>query len=502
MTIRKLALPWTNSGERTYCLPTSLLLTMVLGEAPDAIPSLRDVRHGHAEASAKIDGGPIDRIVAHYAGQVRIARLHGARASMQKPGQRHTRFSALEHSTGVARTFMLEVAVGTPIGQLVEELAQLSKIAAVGPNYVCVFPSAFAATQASAVLRPPPPGSNNALLAMPNAMDLAWGPHLMVRAPEALAYEPGDSAVLLGLIDSGVVPDHPELTGRLRAGWDTVNLHSDGVGPGVKLLGEHLHRDSNPLDQFVGHGMACAGIMSGLGLQLAPGLAGDSQIIPMRALAAAQMPGGKHAVGIGAIADLDAAMKLAVDLGAKVINMSFGTDDAALAPASPKPHADVVRYALEHGCILVAASGNNGQSTRYWPAAHEGVIAVGAVGADFQPTAFSTRGEHVALCAPGERILSTGLDGYQHVTGTSFAAPFVAAACALLVARAARRAAPLDCTSVRQILIDSCQPFGQSSSNPPAVTGCGAGILDACASLFLLDAQIEKMRDEERIEDG
>ena len=128
------------------------------------------------------------------------------------------------------------------------------------------------------------------------------------------------------------------------------------------------------------------------------------------------------------------AVKMAVDLGAKVLNMSFGTDDSALDPLAPKPHAEVVAYAVDRGCVLVAASGNNGERTRYWPAAYPGVIAVGAVGADGRPTAFSTRGDHVALCAPGRTIRSLGLTGYQHVTGTSFAAPFVAAAAALLVA--------------------------------------------------------------------
>ena len=472
MTIRKLGLPWAAAGERNYCLPNSLLLTLALGEAPERIPAISDVRRGLARAAATLDGGPLDRLVKRYAGAVRIARVYGARASMHRPGQRHTGFDALEHTCGLAGAFMLQVAVGTPIGTLVQELAQLSKVSHASPNYVCVYPCDA-----------------------PSSVDNDWEPHLMVRAPEALAHEPGDSAVLLGLVDSGVVPEHPELAGRLRAGWDTVQLDSDGVAPGIKLLGEHSHRDSNPLDHFVGHGMACAGIMSGLGLQLAPGLAGDAQIIPMRALAAAQLPGRANPVGLGAIADLDAAVKLAVDLGAKVINMSFGTDDAALAPDSPKPHADVVAYAAAHGCILVAASGNNGLETRYWPAAHPEVIAVGAVGEDGLPTTFSTRGGHVALCAPGERILSTGLAGYQHVTGTSFAAPFVAAACALLVARSARAAMPMDCSSVRALLAGACQPFPGKE-----VQGCGAGILDAAASLDALDALIRREREE--TEDG
>lgn len=479
MTIRKLAMPWAGSGDRTYCLPTSFMVTLQLGEAPDGVPAMFDVRGGHARAATRLDGGPLDRIVSRYAGAVRIARVHSARASMHSRGQRHAGYDALEQTSGVARTFLVEVAAGTAIGNLVRELQQLSRVVSASPNYVCVSPFELAASRST------------------GPIEAHWAPHLMVRAPEALAHEPGDSAVLLGLVDSGIVPNHPELAGRLRAGLDTVNLNDEGVTPGIRLLGEHTNYDSNPRDQFVGHGMACAGIMCGLGLQLAPGLAGESQIIPMRALAAAQLPGRAAPVGLGAISDLDAAVKLAVDLGAKVINMSFGTDDSALSYESPKPHAEVVKYAMEHGCILIAASGNNGQHTRYWPAAHPDVIAVGAVGDDRQPTAFSTRGEHVALCAPGEKILSTGLTGYQNVTGTSFAAPFVAAACALLVARGARRAMAVDGACALKLLIESCQPFG---GRPPS--GCGAGILDAAAALVALDSMIDRLRDGEETEDG
>jgi subtilisin family serine protease len=117
------------------------------------------------------------------------------------------------------------------------------------------------------------------------------------------------------------------------------------------------------------------------------------------------------------------------------------------------------------------------------------VIAVGAVGADGLPTAFSTTGEHVALCAPGERVLTTGLEGYQLVTGTSFASPFVAAAAALLVARASRRAVPVDSGAVRSLLMNSAQPFSARRAK-----GCGAGILDAAAALVALDAMIDESR--------
>lgn len=66
------------------------------------------------------------------------------------------------------------------------------------------------------------------------------------------------------------------------------------------------------------------------------------------------------------------------------------------------------------------------------------------------------------IAAPGIRVLSTGLNGYQLVTGTSFAAPFVAAAAGLLVSRAARRAYPLDSAAVRRILRASADPWSDN----------------------------------------
>src|SRR5439155_22345721 len=121
---------------------------------------------------------------------------------------------------------------------------------------------------------------------------------------------------------------------------------------------------------------------------------------PTRVLGSAQMRGRKERIGVGRISDIDEGMKAAVDLGAKVLNMSFGTPIAGLDDADPVPHADVVQYALERGCILVAASGYSGQAERFTPACLEGVIAVGALDDDGEPCAFSTSGSHVALCAP------------------------------------------------------------------------------------------------------
>lgn len=469
-----LSMPWARDS-RAYCLPGSLVVKMALGEAPRAVPVSTDVRRGRLAAAQALDGGVVDRIVRHFANTMRVTRVFPAAANLHQPGALHLKYDDREQVFGPARTFRIDVPAGTPIMDMVDSLSQVASVESVMPNYVSVTP-----------------------FSLPVEVDEEWAPWEMVHGVEALAYERGEAAVIVGVVDSGIAQDHPELAGRLRSGFDTVQLGKSELALGVDLLGDRVDVDTNPLDRYVGHGMGCAGIIGALGVGMPPGLAGEAQILPMRGLGAARFPGKEQAVGIGAATDLDMAVKMAVDLGAKVINMSFGTDDDALEPSAPKPHADVVRYAVDRGCVLVAASGNNGRETRYWPAAYPEVIAVGSVGAGKQPSAFSTRGDHVALCAPGEQIHTLGLKGYQKATGTSFAAPFVAAVAALMVARGQRRSMPLDAALVKNLLINSASPFAGAAPN-----GCGAGVLNAHAALRALDTYIDRaFPDSMQIEDG
>lgn len=452
-----------------HAAPTSLILKLAVGETPEHIPTVRDVSRGHLDAATTIDGeGPVDRITRQIAGGFRAARLYPAAAHPPSAGRLHQNYDPIEHATGLAGTLMLRVPEGTDLHRLTGELGRLPSVSAAGLNYTSYLP--FDAGD-----MPP----------VPHSEDGGWNARNAVRMREALALETGDGGVAIGLVDSGINPEHPELRRKFRAGFNTVRLANADVAPGVTLLGEHTVRDSRPRDRFVGHGMGCAGIIGAGGLAMPGGLAGKCRILPMRGLAAARLPSGK-VVGIGAIADLDLAVKLAIDLGAKVVNMSFGTDDAAVDPNGPRPHADIVAYAMARGCILIAASGNNGQFTRYWPAAFPDVIAVGATGEGRIPAGFSTRGDHVAICAPGQKVLTTGVDGYQLASGTSFAAPFVAAAAGLLVAMSHRRARPIDAATVRRILIETAQPFTGSFD------GCGAGVLDAAAALAALDTEIDR----------
>jgi hypothetical protein len=85
-----LAMPWAPKS-RTYCLPGSVVMKMALGEAPETIPVYADVSNERQPAAPSLDGGVIDRVVAHHAGIVRISRLHASAASLQRPGARQGR---------------------------------------------------------------------------------------------------------------------------------------------------------------------------------------------------------------------------------------------------------------------------------------------------------------------------------------------------------------------------------------------------------------------------
>jgi subtilisin family serine protease len=466
---RHLATPWAPSS-RAFALPGSLLLKMRLGEAPNHVPTQMDVRLGTAQAATQLDGGPIDRLLRHHANGAQITRVFPAAQSLGRHGFRHVGFDDKEHFYGMSRTFRLEVGRQTALEKLAAVLRELPTVDSATLHYCCHTP--FAAAPAAPV---------------PIDLAEAWAHRDMVQAREALAYETGDASVITAIVDTGVALNHHETNGRFRGGYDTVQLGSTDFAQGVTLLGQSGHIDTRPLDEYVGHGMACAGIIGARGEQIPPGLGGNCWLLPVRVLGAARLAGRSEPVGLGAIADIDLGVKMAVDLGAKVLNMSFGTADAALEPGIAKPHADVIRYAAARGCVLVAASGNSGKEEKFWPAAFDEVIAAGSVNAECQPSRFTSAGEHVALCAPGERVATCALQGgYQLATGTSFAAPFVAAAAALLLSRAGRRSFRLDGPTVKELLIASVTRWTRETH------GYGSGILNVYEALLALDRKIDQ----------
>ncbi|MBK7317663.1 S8 family serine peptidase [Candidatus Villigracilis affinis] len=225
-----------------------------------------------------------------------------------------------------------------------------------------------------------------------------------IAAPEAWASMSVDAAaVTIAVIDSGICVSHPDLAGRIVSGWDFVES------------------DTMPQDDF-GHGCSVSGVIAanmndGIGIA---GVAPNANIMPLRVL---------NGSGFGSYSDVAAAVVYAVDNGAQVINLSLGGS----SPSSTLENA--INYAAANGVIVVAAAGNNGTEGALYPAAYPSVIAVGSIDPNLLHSTFSNYGSQVDVWAPGRDIMSTNRSGdYSLVSGTSFAAPYVAGAEAVYMA--------------------------------------------------------------------
>jgi subtilisin family serine protease len=272
--------------------------------------------------------------------------------------------------------------------------------------------------------------------------------------------------VTVAVVDSGVDLTHPDLAPNLwtNAGEIPGNgVDDDGNGYVDDVHGyDFVAGDGTPQDEN-GHGTHVAGILgarggNGIG---GSGVAWRVRLMPIRVLDA-DARGTTTAVAQG--------IRYAVDNGARIVNLSLA------GPAGTPDLEDAVRYAQDHGVLIVVAAGNDGAdltSAPAYPASYTepNVIGVAATTEAGNLSTVSDYGPGADLAAPGEQILSTALGGgYEWRTGTSMAAPHVAGALVLLAA-----ARPdLDADALRDALLSSARRRGLPVQ---------AGALDVAAAL-------------------
>ena len=335
-----------------------------------------------------------------------------------------------------------------------------------------------------------------------------------VRAPEAWDLTRGDTSSVVALIDTGLIPDHPDIGGTTAgsrgqiwtnrgesggapgvdddqngfvddvAGWDFVALASEaGVTPGEDWRDE----DPDPTD-YVGHGTLVAGVLGAMNDNHAgvSGMAWNLRIMPLRvgwSLIERQ-------TGIVDMVYLARAIRYATRMGATVINISLGT--SALLELDY-----AVDAAIAAGIPVVIAAGNNGSPNGLID--RPGLIHVAATDRNDVVPVWSNLGVHVDLSAPGADLISTVLlrtgpdslalrrPGYATgVNGTSFSAPLVSGAVALIQAyRRQLGARPLDAEETRIALMGGCDDISAANPNLLPVY-YGSGRLNVERSLRLV----------------
>jgi hypothetical protein len=279
-----------------------------------------------------------------------------------------------------------------------------------------------------------------------------------VRLPEAWDTTTGNDSMILAILDSGVELSHPDLAPRLVGGYDFVN------------------NDATPDDDF-GHGTMVAGIAAAV-TNNGQGVAGGAwlgKIMPIKVL---------DSRGAANDDDIAAGITFAVDRGASVINLSLG------GPGASNTLQAAVNYATSRNVVVIGAAGNDGQDSdvnkrtlEHYPAACVGVIAVGSTDASGNHSPFSSYGSWIDVVAPGQATISPSVgisttirgSSYGTGSGTSFAAPLVAAVAFLM--RSADPNAGQATISLR--LIGTARDIG----TPGVDSVFGSGMVDAVAAL-------------------
>src|SRR5437899_1481346 len=265
---------------------------------------------------------------------------------------------------------------------------------------------------------------------------------VLIGSPEA--HQLATGAGIVAVIDTGVDPNHPVLKASLVPAFDfTRNL--PGIPSEFADLGQSTASildqstasildpwrvvvlnqstapilnqstasilDTRQLPQEFGHGTMVAGIIH----LVAP----TALIMPLKAF---------KADGTSNLFDILRAIYYAVDHGARVINMSFSTEQRSAAMGR------AMNYAGSRGVICVSSVGNKGARLRVYPAAFDYVFGVGSTSNRDTRSTFSDFGDDVQLAAPGEGIITTYPGGhYAAAWGTSFSTAFVSGGAALLL---------------------------------------------------------------------
>lgn len=287
----------------------------------------------------------------------------------------------------------------------------------------------------------------------------------LVQSDEAWILSTG-VGVTVAVLDTGLTTGGDDGIGCVVSGYDTVNgdaYPADGDGHGTHVSGTIAQNTNNNI------GVA--------------GLAHSACIMPVKVL---------DDNGSGSFADIADGIYYAVDNGARVINMSLGTN-ARYGVTNDPVFDPALDYAYGKSVTVVCASGNDGSRKNIsYPAIYPTTIAVGAVDVQSKVTRYSNKGNNLDIVAPGgdngkdlngdgfadgvlQETYINGEWGYWFYSGTSMASPHVAAVAAMLYAYDTSHTPD----SILQALVSTAQDLNESGFDKTS----GYGLVQAYKAL-------------------
>jgi hypothetical protein len=232
----------------------------------------------------------------------------------------------------------------------------------------------------------------------------------------------GDTTTVVGITDTGIDPNHPDLITNIARNWgDPINgIDDDNDGYIDNFIGwDTGNNDADPTSDGTFHGQHVTGLSSastdnGIGIA---GTGFNCRFIHV-----------KIANSSGALSGAYEGLIYAAEHGCKIVNCSWGGSQYS------EFNDDIIRYvSVNLDRLVICGSGNNNNDLPFYPAAYELSYSIGATTATDSKADFSNFGYTLDLFAPGEYVISTWANsGYLVSGGTSMAAPVVAGAAALL----------------------------------------------------------------------
>ena len=274
--------------------------------------------------------------------------------------------------------------------------------------------------------------------------------HEYIRSEPAWDYTIGNEDIVIGIVDSGIKWNHPDLQDNIwvnepelnsTSGGNPMNINwatgsisggngidDDGNGKIDDCIGWNFYNNNNQSYQnYVDndHGTHVAGCA---------GEIGDNYIGSTGPMMTVKLISSRHSPNntpSNSIYSGDLGIYYCANSGADIINCSFG------GPGGSTTYNNAINYAMSHGAIVTCAAGNenlNLASYPHYPGNATNAVCVASTGPNDVKAYSSCYGTPVDVSAPGESIYSTIISGnnYASYSGTSMASPVAAGVAGLI----------------------------------------------------------------------
>lgn len=290
-----------------------------------------------------------------------------------------------------------------------------------------------------------------------------------VGTDEAWNYTQGRTSIVVAVIDSGIDFTHPDLVNQSWKNSDEVaenGKDDDGNGYVDDITGWDFRDDDNDPSPGHRHGTFVAGLIAADDdNHISVGIAPNIRLMALRFL------DNQNRFGGGDWDMFIEAMDYAMNNGADIIQLSIQADGVP-----PESFHTAVKRAYNKSIAIISVTGNNQDDVTY-PGRYSEVIAVSATTKDREIATFSSPGEENEICAPGFNVSSIYPNKWtpQTGSGTSFAAPLVCGAVALMLSLNNT----LSVETIRSILHETSIDLGTTGKDPIF----GYGLLNVSAAL-------------------